>query len=121
MMAKDTSSLIDQVVQQALDADVRLIRFLYTDNGGIIRGKATHISGLRDRITDGIGLTLAMQAMSMLDQLSHVDEMGPVGEIRLTPDPATFKILPYAKNAAAMTVDMIKPALVPQAAGGGGG
>lgn len=108
MMAKDTSSLIDQVVQQALDADVRLIRFLYTDNGGIIRGKATHISGLRDRITDGIGLTLAMQAMSMLDQLSHVDEMGPVGEIRLTPDPATFKILPYAKNAAAMTVDMIK-------------
>lgn len=101
-------ALIDQVVQRAKDADARLIRFLYTDNGGIIRGKSTYITGLRHRITDGIGLTVAMQAMCMLDQLAPVDGMGPVGEIRLTPDPATFRILPYAANAAAMTVDMLK-------------
>lgn len=103
-----SDSLIDQVVQRALDANVRLIRFLYTDNGGIIRGKASHIDGLRSRITDGIGLTVAMQAMCMLDHLSFVEEMGPVGEIRLTPDPTTFRVLPYAANAAAMTVDMLK-------------
>jgi glutamine synthetase len=34
--------------------------------------------------------------------------MGPVGEIRLVPDPSTFVVLPYAPRSAAMTVDMIK-------------
>ena len=29
-------------------------------------------------------------------------------EIRLVPDPATFRVLPYADNTAAMTTDMIK-------------
>src|SRR5436853_1901712 len=87
-------------------AGVRLVRFLYTDNGGVTRGKATHIDGLAARIIDGIGLTVAMQAMNMLDQLQPVEGMGPVGEIRLVPDPATFTVLPYAPHAAAMTVDM---------------
>src|SRR5262245_29350859 len=80
---------------QARRAGVRLVRFLYTDNGGIIRGKATHIDGLAHRLTDGIGLTVAMQAMNMLDQLQPVEGLGPVGEIRLVPDPQTFTVLPY--------------------------
>ena len=100
-------SLADQVTKQAQDAEIQLVRFLYTDNGGIIRAKASYIDSLRNRIDDGIGLTVAMQAMNMLDQLAYVEEMGPVGEIRLVPDPASFKILPYAPNTAAMTVDMI--------------
>src|SRR5436853_3645465 len=87
-------------------AGVRLVRFLYTDNGGVTRGKATHIDGLAARLTDGIGLTVAMQAMNMLDQLQRVEGMGPVGEIRLVPDPGTFTVLPYAPHAAAMTSDM---------------
>ena len=58
-----------QVAKQARDANLQLIRFLYTDNGGIIRGKSTHINALENRINDGIGLTLAMQAMNMIDQL----------------------------------------------------
>lgn len=98
----------EAVVQQAEQAGVRLVRFLYTDNGGIIRGKLTNISALRERISDGIGLTVAMQAMNMLDQLAPVEGMGPVGEIRLTPDPASFRVLPYAQRAAAMTTDMIR-------------
>jgi glutamine synthetase len=84
---------------------IRLIRFLYCDNGGVIRGKATHIDRLADRMRTGIGLTVAMQAMNSLDQLQEVEGMGPVGEIRLVPDPDTFTILPYAPNAAAMLVD----------------
>ena len=91
---------------QARRASVRLVRFLYTDNGGITRGKATHLEGLAHRLTDGIGLTVAMQAMNMLDQLQPVDGLGPVGEIRLIPDPQTFTVLPYASHTAAMTSDM---------------
>ena len=66
---------------------VRLVRFLYCDNGGVVRGKATHVERLGDRLRTGIGLTVAMQAMNSLDQLQPVEGMGPVGEIRLVPDP----------------------------------
>ncbi len=96
----------DRLTETARKAGVRLVRFLYTDNGGVTRGKATHIDGLRQRLKDGIGLTMAMQAMNMLDQLAPVEGMGPVGEIRLVPDANTFTILPYAPHSAAMTVDM---------------
>jgi glutamine synthetase len=95
------------IVQQAEDAGVRLVRFLYCDNGGTIRGKATALSGLGGRIRDGIGLTVAMMAMNSLDQLQSVEGMGPVGEIRLVPDPESFAVLPYAPHSAAMSCDMI--------------
>ena len=97
----------EEIVTAAREAGVRLVRFLYCDNGGIVRGKATHIDGLADRMRTGIGLTVAMQAMNSLDHLQPVEGMGPVGEIRLVPDPETFTILPYAPNSAAMLVDHV--------------
>jgi glutamine synthetase len=112
MMASNASAnvqtKIERVVTEAEKAGVRLVRFLYTDNGGITRGKATSIRFLHNRMSDGIGLTVAMQAMNMLDQLADVEGMGPVGEIRLVPDPDTFVVLPYAPRSAAMTVNMLK-------------
>jgi glutamine synthetase len=99
--------LPETIVQQAQDADARLVRFLYCDNGGIIRGKTTALNRLGDRMTDGIGLTVAMMAMNSLDQLQPVEGMGPVGEIRLIPDPESFAVLPYAPHSAAMICDML--------------
>ena len=95
------------VVEQAQAANLRLVRFLYCDNGGIIRGKATHVSKLGTRITEGIGQTLAMQAFTGVESLASVAGMGPVGEFRLTPDAATFTILPYAPHTGSMLCDMI--------------
>ncbi|MDQ4074687.1 MAG: glutamine synthetase family protein [Chloroflexota bacterium] len=97
----------EQLITACREADVRLIRFLYCDNGGIIRGKLTPIDHLADRLQSGMGLTVAMQAMNMLDQLQPVEGMGPVGEIRLLPDPDSFVILPYAPRSAAMMSDMM--------------
>jgi glutamine synthetase len=96
----------DMIVQQVKDANVRLVRFLYCDNGGTIRGKTTTVERLAERLTDGIGLTVAMMAMNSLDQLQPVAGMGPVGEIRLLPDPQSFVVLPYAPQSAAMSCDM---------------
>jgi glutamine synthetase len=97
----------ETIVQQAHEAGVCLVRFLYCDNGGTIRGKTTALSGLGSRLSDGIGLTVAMMAMNSLDQLQSVDGMGPVGEVRLVPDPQSFALLPYASHSAAMSCDMI--------------
>ncbi len=103
----DGASLRAAVVAQAEAAGLRLVRFLYCDNDGIIRGKATGASRLGERLETGIGLTVAMQAFSLLDRLAPVEGMGPVGEIRLVPDPSTFVIAPYAPHTGVVLVDML--------------
>ena len=54
-----------------------------------------------------MGLTVAMQAFNMLDHLVPFDGMGPVGEVRVIPDPSSFKFLPYSPRAAAMVADLL--------------
>jgi glutamine synthetase len=97
-----------EVVQRADEAGLRLVRFLWCGNDGTVRGKASAMRGLEGRLESGIGLTVAMQAMNGLDQLQPVEGMGPVGEIRLVPDPATFRVLPYAPHLGAMLVDHVR-------------
>ena len=75
---------------------------------GVVRGKAVSVEHLAGRMATGIGLTVAMQAMNSLDQLQAVEGMGPVGEVRLVPDPATFTVIPYAPRSAVMLVDHVR-------------
>ena len=96
-----------EVVKQADEAGLRLVRFIWCGNDGTVRAKSSARNGLEGRIASGIGLTVAMQAMNGLDQLQPVDGMGPVGEIRLVPDPDTFRVLPYAPHTGAMLVDQV--------------
>ena len=72
-----------------------------------MRAKASGRHGLEGRLRTGIGLTVAMQAISALDQLQPVPALGPVGEIRLVPDLDTFRVLPYAPHAGAVLTDHI--------------
>ena len=105
----DRRPAMESALARAAAHDVSLTRFLYADHGGIIRGKAAHSTELEPRMSSEIGHTVAMMAMSMLDHLQPVEGMGPVGEVRIVPDPATFVILPYAPGAAAMCADLVKP------------
>ncbi|MGN6172423.1 MAG: glutamine synthetase family protein [Streptosporangiaceae bacterium] len=88
---------------------ISLVWFLYADHGGIIRGKSASVAALPSRMVTGIGHTVAMMAMSMLDHLQPVEGMSPVGEVRIMPDPATLVPLPYAPGAAAMLADLVQP------------
>jgi glutamine synthetase len=94
---------------RARSAGLELIRFLYADHGGITRGKSAAIAFLPERIKSGIGHTVAMMAMTMLDTLQPVDGMGPVGEVRIKPDTETLVALPYAPGAGAMLADLVRP------------
>jgi glutamine synthetase len=100
---------IAKVTARAHEANISLVWFLYADHGGIVRGKSAVAPMLPARIRTGIGHTVAMMAMSMLDHLQPVDGMGPVGEVRIMPDPATFVPLPYAPGAGAMLADQALP------------
>lgn len=97
------------IEQRVADENIGLVRFLYADHGGIIRGKATAANRIAERVDSGIGHTVAMMAMSMMDELQPVSGMGPVGEVRITPDVSTFTPLPYAPGAAAMLSDLLRP------------
>ncbi len=97
----------EDIATAATEAGLRLVRFIWCGNDGTIRAKASALEGLEQRIESGIGLTVAMEAMNSLDQLQPVEGMGPVGELRLVPDPDTFRVLPYAPRTGAMLVDQI--------------
>ena len=91
-----------------MDLDgVRLVRFLYGDPSGVVRGKQVHAARLPDALTSGLGLTRAQNALNLLDDLVPVDGMEPVGEIRIVPDPATFTRLPWLDGVASMLCDQV--------------
>src|SRR5215472_2459096 len=114
----EAAELRARVVGRAESVGLRLVRFLYCDNDGIVRGKASGTSRLGQRLETGIGLTVAMQAFSLLDRLAPVEGMGPVGEIRLAPDPETFVVAPYAPHTGVLLVDMTTEDGQPYAADG---
>jgi glutamine synthetase len=96
------------ILLQARQAGVKLVRFLYCGNDGVIRGKTTSIDALEGALESGIGLTVAMQSFTMLDHLVPQGSFGPVGEVRLVADPSTFVLLPYAPKSARCLVDMLQ-------------
>jgi glutamine synthetase len=99
-------NFIQSIVTQT--HDLQLVRFLYCDLGGIIRGKATHVEQLAARMASGIGLVKGMISMTSLDFLAPHATFGPVGEVRLIPDASTFTRLPYAPRSAQMICDMLE-------------
>ncbi len=98
----------EQIVDEANERGLQLVRFLYCDNGGVIRGKSTHVGQLARRMQSGIGLVKGMQSFTSLDSLAPDATYGPVGEIRLVPDPDTFVVLPYAPRSGQMIANMVE-------------
>ncbi len=98
---------IEDVVARARQDGIRLVRFLYCDPSGIIRGKNVHIDFLEARMRGGVGLTRAQNAINLLEQLVPVEGMEPVGEIRIVPDPETYSILPWVPGTASLICDQL--------------
>jgi glutamine synthetase len=99
--------LYDDVVADAEARGVRVTRVMWCGNDGIVRSKGVATGRLRARLAAGVGLTRAQPAQTARDEIADVPGMGPVGEMRLRPDPATFRALPYAPRTAAMLADMV--------------
>jgi glutamine synthetase len=98
---------IEDVVALAREDDVRLVRFLYCDPTGVIRGKNVHVRRLANRMREGVGLTRAQNALNMLDQFVQVEGMAPVGEIRVVPDPGTYGRLDWVPRTASLLCDQL--------------
>ena len=72
----------EQIMKRVQKGDLQLVRFLYCDNGGTIRGKSTHVQHLASRMKQGIGLVMGMMSMTGMDFLAPGATFGPVGETR---------------------------------------
>jgi glutamine synthetase len=81
--------------------DVRLVRFLYCDPSGVIRGKQVAAGRLAGKASEGLGLTRAQNAVNIFEDLVPVEGMEPVGEIRIVPDVSTYKRLPWLDGRVA--------------------
>ena len=97
----------DDVVARAAADGVRLVRFLYCDPSGVIRGKNVHVDRLAGKVREGVGLTRAQNAVNMLEHLVGVEGMAPVGEVRVVPDPDTYSVLPWVPRTASMLCDQL--------------
>lgn len=98
---------VEDVVARAREDGVRLVRFLYCDPSGVIRGKNVHIDRLAGRMREGVGLTRAQNAVNMLEGFVPVEGMEPVGEIRVVPDPETYTVLPWVSRTAGLLSDQL--------------
>lgn len=105
--ARERARQIRTILRKCRTADTQLVRFLYCGSDSVIRGKACHTRFLPSYLESGIGMTVAMGSFTMLDQLVPEGAFGPVGEIRLVPDPSTFVVLPYAPKSARLFCDMV--------------
>ncbi|MBV9173197.1 MAG: glutamine synthetase [Chloroflexi bacterium] len=94
------------IITRAEQAHLRTVRFLYCDHANIVRGKSAHAAALSESLESGIGLTVAMQAFTLMEHLAPDTHLGPVGEIRLMPDSRTFAVLPYSPREARLICDM---------------
>ena len=95
-----------EIVEAVSNRDIRLIRFLYCDPAGVIRGKTVHASQIASKVDEGVGLTRAQNAVNLFEDLIQVDGMEPVGEVRIIPDHKTFTELPWLNRTASMLSDL---------------
>ncbi|TYT61604.1 gamma-glutamylputrescine synthetase [Natrialba swarupiae] len=94
-------------IERTIDAnDVELVRLLFVNNSGVPRGRVLDAGDVDAIFEDGANLTKGMQSFNALDALVPDGTFGPVGEIRVVPDPETFRVLPYADRTAVALCNM---------------
>lgn len=96
----------DEVIETCSSDELSLVRLLYVGNDGVPRGRVVDADRVASALTNGINLSSAMQSFNSLDHLAPGGMFGAAGEVRMVPDPETFRILPYADRAAVMLCDL---------------
>jgi glutamine synthetase len=108
MQDNERNSKMEAIKKRLKDANTKFLRILWCDNANVIRAKAEHIDYLDDCIKNGVGITMAQQALPVMsDSVVAETGLGPVGEVCLMPDWSTMTLLPYANGHAQVLSDMV--------------
>lgn len=108
-------ALCADVVAQAQAAKLETVRVLFADQHGILRGKTVVADALPSLFANG----MAAPSTLLLKDTSHrtvfpvwsahgavAGDMRGAGDILMVPDPATFRVLPWAPHSAWIICDL---------------
>ena len=85
---------------------VRAVALSHVDNAGVTRVKAVPVSLLERAVRYGIGMSPVFEVFMVNDSITSSDEVGgPVGDLRLMPDPWALKMLAAQPGWAWAPVD----------------
>ena len=98
------------------ETGVRTVRVVYSDQHGLMRGKALSVENFLLALHNGVAETVANLGKDTANHLVvplfdkdggfGVEQMGGGGDMLLAPDPMTFKILPWAPDTAWIISDL---------------
>lgn len=104
--------LVAEIKGQAL----RFVRVVYCDQHGLSRGKVLPVAQFLDALVNGMSSTCALFAMDSANNIYlpvfnddggfGVEEMGGAGDMLLVPDPASFRVLPWAQDTGWVLCDL---------------
>jgi glutamine synthetase len=85
---------------------IRAVALSQVDNAGVTRMKSVPVARLERAVRFGIGMSPVFEVFVVDDSITSSDEVGgPVGDLRLMPDPSALKILAAQPGWAWAPVD----------------
>ena len=105
-----------EVEAKAAELDLELIRFSFVDQHGILRGKTMVVSELGNALRSGCGAPSSLLAKDTAHRTVFpvfsdgaglgMAQMQGAADMLMLPDPATFKVLPWAANTGWILCDL---------------
>jgi glutamine synthetase len=85
---------------------IRAVALSQVDNAGVTRVKTVPVSVLERAVKYGIGMSPVFEVFMVNDSITSSDEVsGPVGDLRLMPDPSALRVLAAQAGWAWAPVD----------------
>ena len=113
---EEQSERAGQLPELIKENGVTTVRVVYSDQHGIMRGKALSVDNFLLALQNGVADTFSNLGKDSsntpvfplfdADGGFGVEQMGGAGDMLLAPDPMTFKILPWAPDTAWIIADM---------------
>ncbi|KAH7446880.1 hypothetical protein KP509_01G080100 [Ceratopteris richardii] len=102
-----TSGLVDFGVPNNCEANVKHIRLLWSDTAGHRRCKVVPKERYDHVIKEhGTGVTMCCMGVGSHDHPAKDCGLSPVGEVRLVPDTASARVIPWSRGEELVLVDM---------------
>jgi glutamine synthetase len=108
-----------RVAAQAAEAGLSTIRIGFADQHGIVRGKTIMAGALGDAMHSGVSMTTTLLAKDTAHRTIYpvwksgggfdMAEMTGAGDFVMLPDPATFRVLPWAPGTGWLLSDIYFP------------
>ena len=94
----DTATVESRCENQNID----LVRLLFVTQSGVVQANTIDASEVSVAIENGVTVSKVLQAYDSFAQRNRDSSFDAVGEVQLSPDPETFRPLPYAERTGAM-------------------